>query len=984
MPNVAATVSSPSHPADPAEIPHTSNSAGRSDTPQTPEAILAAIQHPNLSKYLINTENQSIGYELALQQFQRSDEFKSFAQEMIDCLKRLQAGKYSGIEHKGYSTLINELELVEPKGGTVRHSAPTLLPLYEDACLSLRHIDTLLRYAHQNPKHVPVNAASLCIPILQNLEAELDICGPGLIQKTKEIATSLKHALFPPKLPERVETMRFVTAQQAIREVVADLFKSNRYYAVNEVHMVKTWMDELAPQLGLQAQKFDDVYASKQTYFDSVPMHIRNKAFEKIRQLVSIPNTLGAIAQEGLDLAGQELAKLTPAQQASFKDAVELVLPKLANAFGEVKPNVIFRLNDTFTPEIHTNPTLLVVHLLNTLKADRELQTRGPEWRVARFALNATGSDQLCQWGPWTWIEEGPPNKRIAELLTLDAVTEDQINHACTQLKGANVQNFLVELLRNQPEFEDTFNYALGNDLPDQLMVSAAFICAHSGMADAQKMLAALEPFVQNFTVSARSLLAASAVMRLEQPQQIIEAFEQIHELGHPNLQYTSLQNTLLSDILGDCNPKLRTHLLGMPNPNNQLVNDAYQQCIFNNRGDVLTELLDHLPGSAEAAQNVATRLIQEQAESINNKGVLDAILKYSPRLNEEVEDSYNALEFWLSEKNDEQALQMLNAWIAAGLGDYENHFGEHPIELAAAGLKINTLNKMLNSPELFPLQARKGLLDHALWLAISNKEYNSINTRDQTDICRMLLQKGANPNGEAQRRPLLEVIKGHHSETHKIRLIELLLEHGATHVTDHLGHSAVDYCGSLLLNKTLAKLLEHASVFKPSKVCLENLVMCRYTPMHLEPREANEHRIQAQLEMLKQLEPFGLNLHIEVQNNKTALELAIDHGNHDFAIRALALDKSLDALGADGLNKLHHAVINNKLGVVRVLVGAGANVNAKSSLAHARKTPLHYARRNANLDMIQLLFSLGADPKIRDAKLRRAQDYNPAPRARR
>lgn len=119
------------------------------------------------------------------------------------------------------------------------------------------------------------------------------------------------------------------------------------------------------------------------------------------------------------------------------------------------------------------------------------------------------------------------------------------------------------------------------------------------------------------------------------------------------------------------------------------------------------------------------------------------------------------------------------------------------------------------------------------------------------------------------------------------------------------------------------------------------------------------------------------------MEGDITALELAIKHDNMTFAIRALAQDHNLNALGADGLNKLHHAVIENKLEVVEVLVKAGADIHAKSSLKHARKTPSHYARRNGNPVMIELLSNLGANQKVRDLKLKRAQDYNPAPQTR-
>jgi len=67
----------------------------------------------------------------------------------------------------------------------------------------------------------------------------------------------------------------------------------------------------------------------------------------------------------------------------------------------------------------------------------------------------------------------------------------------------------------------------------------------------------------------------------------------------------------------------------------------------------------------------------------------------------------------------------------------------------------------------------------------------------------------------------------------------------------------------------------------------------------------------------------------------------------------------------------LHAAAAGRHIEVCRVLVAAGADVDARQ---HGGFTPLHEAAQHGDIELVELLLSAGADPAIRDS------DYDATP----
>lgn len=72
----------------------------------------------------------------------------------------------------------------------------------------------------------------------------------------------------------------------------------------------------------------------------------------------------------------------------------------------------------------------------------------------------------------------------------------------------------------------------------------------------------------------------------------------------------------------------------------------------------------------------------------------------------------------------------------------------------------------------------------------------------------------------------------------------------------------------------------------------------------------------------------------------------------------------SVDCLGINGDTPLHAVVHWPDLSAVKVLLSAGANVNARGEMGF---TPIHYAISKKNIELVKLLIQHGARLDIKD-----------------
>lgn len=104
-----------------------------------------------------------------------------------------------------------------------------------------------------------------------------------------------------------------------------------------------------------------------------------------------------------------------------------------------------------------------------------------------------------------------------------------------------------------------------------------------------------------------------------------------------------------------------------------------------------------------------------------------------------------------------------------------------------------------------------------------------------------------------------------------------------------------------------------------------------------------------------------------------TPLQLACFFGREDIARWLVGKGASLTAVSRNrmAIQPLHAAAAGNHLGIVRLLLDAGADPNAVQSDSFR---PLHSAAQNGNAAMVALLLERGADPALPDDRGRTAR----------
>lgn len=132
-----------------------------------------------------------------------------------------------------------------------------------------------------------------------------------------------------------------------------------------------------------------------------------------------------------------------------------------------------------------------------------------------------------------------------------------------------------------------------------------------------------------------------------------------------------------------------------------------------------------------------------------------------------------------------------------------------------------------------------------------------------------------------------------------------------------------------------------------------------RTNPLHLAIQRGDTSRA---LELIQKKE-FNLNEYSE--NGYTALHLAVMRSNSSI-IREI-VKQAPHALKKEdckkGLQPLHTALLLGKKKAAKELVSLGADVNATTRVDH--HTPLHYAIKNKNKNMVDLLLNNGAAPSV-------------------
>ena len=945
------------------------------------KSILDAVEHPDLGKYL--QANSSVGNENktdALGRFQSSDEFAAFSKEMLQCLNNLQTGQFGGEYCGSYNELTTRLELTDKRAGSAFYG-PTLFDMYCFGCLHLKQAVAMLKFAQSSPKDVPLEALKDSRPIIKSMEGELLACGPGLLQKTSTLLTTLQHTIFPPKLVEQIDHLRLQTAQQYLGQAMSEIFANDPFLESSHIHMVKTWMQVLAPQLGIKADRFDDIYANKNEYFNEVPYLQRNKITNELKALITDSNLVNVIAQSTLEEVRHNLALLSQAERKDFSGAINKVTQPLKSRFGELKEGALFKeleLGEEL-PQVSSNPALLVAELHNKMVKEIEPKT-SPDLKVQKIALNDSTNQFLCGWGNALWIETENEHGTERALVCFDEMSVNTAESIVKQLgsKSAHTPTvevflkdrllkdlFLKELFLNHADFNQCFPHSAIAG-PEALTI--ALLCAYSNHKEASAFRVVFDSVSVSKSLKPEQLFKAIRQSRLTL-EQIDTALTNIHDnkeklIGNRDkFSWKDLQINLMLEEELSVDEQVFRLVMGKTRPDRSILLNVTASTAGFGWTEWLKLLIDAPDYSVEEKAQLAKDTLKKVDVSQLRAEALSCLLSFNPVLKQEGPHDINVLKHFLSENApDELTSLVAKACQHQEWTDFRDDFGRTPL-MFAAGLHLpETVKALIDNPAV-DRTITGNLGENALLTAVKTAVFSmKLNEEQFLETCETLLNAGFSANDTATHgnSTLLYALKGNFNYDLEVSLVRLLVEKGALDITDDKGYNAISIACHNVRPQTIKALLASEN-FTLHKDTLHHLFSAAELPSRGSMMESRFSIAIRKMNIFTLLLEQGLSIDTKNNDGKTPIDIAIENNQVDFAMAVLAIDPNLDSLDHSGYTRLHHAVINKKHELVKVLVEAGANINTKSGGQHSNQTALAFATRNEDEKMVSLLISLGA-----------------------
>lgn len=968
-----------------------STSKSNTPTPRTPtehvEALLATIKHPDFTNFLPppSMGNASQRTRMALASFQNNSvAFNTFAADMRACLQALQDNQFGGPEsaqhREKYGRLIEDLELQDPKHGANKYGTQ-LFQLYSQGCLQFKQLRAMLIQAKNQPKDFPLGALDACRPLVHDLESELLICGDGLLQKLASQTTAIRNTLYPPKISELIENKRVKIAEAIIREQVPPLLNLGLFVEGNEIHIVKTWMDQLKEKLKLKSDDFEDRFANKRAYFDEVPRNERDKILRQISSLTDHTRMIDEIAWDVLDQLQTALNELPDQQRSDFGEVKTCVLEPLTRHLGNISLNALLRMSEVARPELHHEPSLLVAELVDKCKQDgMHLQGDGLEPRTFQLSDDATFVLRQSYNSFWTERKTASHTERaLLETEDIDDKKALEVIRMIAAEPDAKARLIAAPFL-NDPVHEQHIAPFFNGERHYTSIATSAFLSSIANATEQPRFTKAFEFLIEGYEITPKTVVDTLSTINFSDAQ-IDTALNRIQRMNLLKLNWPKLREVCLFPSTTDLNPHLYRTLMN----NLILESDTFEQLgnslIMAGNIHNLSLFIETLAESQSARSRFAIAQLNQQGspdESTISPEMKDFLLSLVLDLNQPIGSYANLLEYCIRKGSDDTAAKIAERWIDAGGTDFQDTRGLNAVCMAAENHLPKTLSILLAHDQFNPTHTspnNQTALDHALFMACMRPN----NHKDTViPICELLLSKGLSANHENSQleKTWESAITIDLPEPAGTDLLKLFIRFGASDLEGDSRHNAINIACDYLMPEKLKVLLKHPEQFKRLDFALHKAVCSHNAVMRRGRDEARNELQEREHAIVGLLKPTGADLDREDESGKTPINYALQRNRYGLVHAMLKHAGDINQLDTQGYARIHKAVIAKDHSLTRALLAAGADVNLRSGSQHAGKTALHYAFRNKDAYMQQILIDSGANPSKRDHLLRTPAGY--------
>jgi ankyrin repeat protein len=315
------------------------------------------------------------------------------------------------------------------------------------------------------------------------------------------------------------------------------------------------------------------------------------------------------------------------------------------------------------------------------------------------------------------------------------------------------------------------------------------------------------------------------------------------------------------------------------------------------------------------------------------------------------------ALEFAIRKDSKKLLQLLLDTWTdsdgAGGSVGSALHF-------AASRGDIDFMRMLLNHPKgVSDVNQEAGTYGTALHAAISGD-------CNQLEMVQLLLEKGANPEIDSG---LYGTALNTAAYTQQYEIAELLLKRlprdNVTSVTGNYGtpiQSAIAGYRSASTPDGVLRMLELLHTNGASASAAGGLYG---TPLHAAAQVSISKPVVTWL-----LEKEGVSAECLDVVGRLPLHLAIENGNWDMVQQLSTTEKAtIRTTDKQGRNGLHYAAVSGSSAVIGEILGNGKNQDLVGSVDGDKWTPLHWACRRPNVDIVHLLIEQKAKRTARTSE---------------